>query len=198
MTALIVTQLTIAPLRPVELRAAFGVLKRRWRPFLRTSARITIRIMLGFLLIIPGFVIAVRYLLYAPVVLMENLEGKAALKRARELAARSWRTMIIVALLQFAIPALVGALLGRLSVMSHRANAAPGVKLTTNLTGLVNIFVLPLMSIVPALLYLKMRQMGGETLHEVLAQIEEVEAVRSRWQQRMRSRLTVHTPHSRS
>ena len=35
-TAVIVTQLSAAPLRPVELRSAFGVLKRRWKPFLNT------------------------------------------------------------------------------------------------------------------------------------------------------------------
>jgi hypothetical protein len=50
------------------------------------------------------------------------------------------------------------------------------------------------MSIVPALLYLKMRQLGGETLNEVMAQIEEVEGARSNWQQRMRTRLTMNTP----
>ena len=50
------------------------------------------------------------------------------------------------------------------------------------------------MSIVPALLYLKMRQMGGETLNDAIAQIEEVEDARKNWQQRMRTRLTGHTP----
>jgi len=47
------------------------------------------------------------------------------------------------------------------------------------------------MSIVPALLYLKMRQLGGETLSTALAQIEDVEGERSEWQRRMRSRLHV-------
>lgn len=50
------------------------------------------------------------------------------------------------------------------------------------------------MSIVPALLYLKMRQLGGETLAEALAQIEEVDTQQSAWQQRMRTRLSLHTP----
>ncbi len=60
----------------------------------------------------------------------------------------------------------------------------------------INIFVVPLMSIVPSLLYLKMRQLGGETLTEALAQIEEVETKSSQWQQRMRTRLSLHTPRS--
>jgi hypothetical protein len=53
------------------------------------------------------------------------------------------------------------------------------------------------MSIVPALLYLKMRQLGGETLANVMDQINEVEGAHSHWQQRMRTRLTV-TPQSRT
>ncbi len=77
MTAVIITQITAAPLRPVELRLAFGVLKRRWRPFLKTVFRVTLRIFLGsLLLVIPGIVIWIRYSLYAPVVLIEGLEKK--------------------------------------------------------------------------------------------------------------------------
>jgi len=59
---------------------------------------------------------------------------------------------------------------------------------------LINIFIVPLISIVPALLYLKMRQLGGEPLSAALTQMEEVDAQRSQWQQRMRTRLTLHTP----
>ena len=50
------------------------------------------------------------------------------------------------------------------------------------------------MSIVPALLYLKMRQFGGETLNDVMAKLEEEDGARSDWQQRMRKRLTMNTP----
>jgi hypothetical protein len=59
---------------------------------------------------------------------------------------------------------------------------------------LVHIFIVPLISIVPALLYVKMRQLGGESLSHVWAQIEEGEGKQSAWQQRMRTRLSLHTP----
>ena len=72
------------------------------------------------------------------------------------------------------------------------------VKITGQLSALINIFILPLLSIVPALLYLKMRQFGGETLNDVMTQIEEVEGARSTWRQRMRTRLTVNTPQNRT
>lgn len=198
MTAVIVTQLTAAPLRPVELRTAFAVLKRRWRPFLKTSLLITLRIFIGLILfVIPGVVVYLRYTLYAPVVLIEGLEGKAARRRARELASRSWRTVIIIALLQFLIPAIVSSMVGQLSFGVNRSSTPThDVNITHSvyqqLSGLFNIFIVPLNSIVPALLYLKMRQLGGETLAEALAEIEEVDAQRSEWQQRMRTRLSLH------
>jgi hypothetical protein len=59
---------------------------------------------------------------------------------------------------------------------------------------LVLIFIVPLISIFPALLNVKKRQLGGETLSHVWAQIEEGEGKQSAWQQRMRTRLSLHTP----
>lgn len=198
MTAVIVTQLSAAPLRPVELRTALAVLKKRWKPFLKTSLSVTLRIIFGYILcFIPGLIISVRYALYAPVVLMEGLEKKAARQRARELAARSWRTVIIVTLLQFLIPLTVSLLLGRIGITGNSSGGFHVAKTTRTqqvfqqLSGLVNIVVVPLVSIVSALLYLKMRQMGGETLAAALAQIEEMDVKGSQWQQRMRTRLSL-------
>ncbi|HEV7745735.1 MAG TPA: protein kinase [Pyrinomonadaceae bacterium] len=198
-TAVIVTQLSLAPLRPVELRLGFALLKRRWRPFFKTTFFLTLRIILGFmLLVIPGIVVTIRYALYAPVVLMEGLETKAARHRARQLGSRSWRTIIIVLALQFLIPIIISALLGKLTVIKttdtgvHLANSSMAHQIYQQLTGLINIFIVPLTSIVPALLYLKMRQLGGENLTEVLGQIEEADDKRSEWQQRMRTRLSLH------
>jgi hypothetical protein len=39
--------------------------------------------------------------------------------------------------------------------------------------------------------------MGGETMRETLAQFEEVEPPRSRWQQLMRERLSARTSQNR-
>jgi serine/threonine protein kinase len=196
-TAVIVTQLSVAPLRPVELRSAFDVLKRRWKPFLKTMIRVTLRIVIGYiLLVIPGLVISIRYALYAPVVLIEGLEKKAAMRRARELASRSWRTVIIISILQILIPMFVSLLVGRirLGVGAKLPENNLSLQLSQQFLGLVNIFVIPLMSIVPALLYLKMRQLGGEPLSQAFAQIEQVDSDRSQWQQRMRTRLSLYTP----
>jgi serine/threonine protein kinase len=197
-TAVIVTQLAAAPLRPVKLREAFAVVRKRWKPFFKTMLRVTLRIIIGYiLLVIPGIVMQIRYALYAPVVLIEGLEKKAALKRARELASRSWRTVIIVSILQILIPMVVSLLVGRVKIgigADLPRNSATR-QIYQQVLGLVNIFIVPFISIVPALLYLKMRQLGGEPISAALSQFEEVDESRE-WQRRMRTRLSLHTPTS--
>ncbi|HEU5238349.1 MAG TPA: serine/threonine-protein kinase [Pyrinomonadaceae bacterium] len=199
-TAIIVTQLAVMPMKPVRLRAAFDVLRRRWRPFFKTGILLALRILLGWILcIVPGIVMTVRYYLWAPVVLMEGLERKAARVRARALASRSWRTIILVILIQFMVPILVSSIVGAVMGfnVSEQTQHKVRFKIFTQSAELINVFVLPLMSIVPALLYLKMRQLGGETLNDVMSQLEDAEGAKSLWQQRMHTRLTV-TPRSRT
>ena len=198
-TAIIVTQLAVMPMKPVRLRAAFAVLHQRWRPFFKTGLFLALRIMLGWILcVIPGIVMTIRYYLWAPVVLMEGLETKAARLRARALASRSWRTVILVILIQFMVPILVSSILGGVLKFntSEQSHSRVRFKVFTQGLELIQVFVLPLIYIVPALVYLKMRQFGGETLTDVMSQLENVDG-KSRWQQRMRSRLTV-TPQSRT
>ena len=194
-TAIIITQLTAAPLRPVKLREAFAVLRKRWRPFLKTIIRVTLWVILGLiLLVIPGMIMWMRYSLYAPVVLIEGLEGKAAMRRARELASRSWKTVIVVAIIQFGIPMVVSSIVGMIAAQAKVGKNSISAQVYRQVLDLANIFVIPLISIVPALLYVKMRQLGGESLSHVWAQIEEGEGKQSAWQQRMRTRLSLHTP----
>jgi len=196
-TAVIITQLSAAPLRPVKLRVAFAVLRRRWRAFVKTMLLVTLRIVLAScLLFIPGIIVWIRYFLYAPVVLIEGLEKKAAMKRARQLASRSWRMMILAAILQVVIPMVVSIWVGRIRIGVDLKPGSLSHQLYQQALSLVNIFVMPLISIVPALLYLKMRQLGGEPLSTELVQIDEGEEKQSAWQQRMRTRLSLHTPTS--
>jgi hypothetical protein len=200
MTALMVTQLHVAPMRPLSMRDALAVLKRRWRPFLRTSIRVTLTIMAGFaLLLIPGLIMMIRYALYAPVVLMEGLEKRAALTRANELSRRSRRTVVALLLIQLTLPLIMGAIVGFLSFKTKGGDLQIdfGSKALGHFAPLFNIITVPLISITTALLYLKMRQLGGETFKETLEQFDNVEAAQSRWQQRMRRRLTVSAPVSR-
>jgi serine/threonine protein kinase len=195
-TSIIVVQLGVAPLRPVKLRKAMAILRKRWRPFISTMIRVILRVFGGYLVcIVPGIIMQVRYTLWAPIVLIEGVEKKAALRRSRELCSRSWRTVIIVSILQFLIPMAVSMMVGRVRIgFGTMAKNSLEHQLSQQFLGLINILIVPLISIVPALLYLKMRQLGGEHLSAALAQMEEVDARRSQWQQRMRTRLSLHTP----
>ena len=194
MTVLIVLQLTLAPLRPVQLRPAFNSLKKRWRPFFSTSIRVGLRILLGFiLLIIPGIVMMVRYTLYAPIVLLEGLEKKAALKRARELVSRSKLTVVKVVFLQIVIPMIISGLVASVVDFNPRDKESLGLKIYARLLEWLNILILPLTSIMVALLYMKLRQVSGEVLIDTLEQLETDEVPRSRWQQRMKRSVSLRT-----
>lgn len=190
MTVLIVMQLTLAPLRPVQLRQAFASLRKRWRPFFATSIRVGLRVLIGFiLLIIPGIVMMVRYTLYAPIVLLEGLQKKAAMKRARELVKRSRSTVIKVVLLQLLIPMIITGIAGSVVRIGSQEKGSLAIKIYAHLLTLMNILIVPLISIMVAGLYMKLRQMSGEQLRNTLEQLETDDVPRSKWQKRMRLSL---------
>src|ERR1041385_5024451 len=152
-TSVLVSQMAVAPLKPVELRIGFDVLRQALRPFIRTGLRVFFKILLGWILfLIPGIVMTIRYMLWAPVVLLEGLQGKPALKRARQLASRSWLTVILVCAIQFLTPSIVNLIMVRLIGVSRGVQVSPRVRVTSQLASLSTIFIMPLMSIVPALL----------------------------------------------
>jgi serine/threonine protein kinase len=198
MTVIIVVQLIITPLRPVKLRDVYSVLKKKRRPFLSTSFRLSLRIVIGFiLLVVPGIVMMIRYTLYAPVVLLEGLEKKAALKRARALMRRSRLTVIIVVFLQLFIPIIISSIVTYFAIGMIKDKNSMAPKIYARLPTLLNVFIIPLISIMTALLYLKMRQIGGEPLRDILEYLETGDHARSKWQQRMRERLSLNTRTSR-
>jgi len=194
-TIRLVTQLFLAPLRPLELRTAYASVRRRLKALLVTIAIASIRSFVGlFLLVIPGVIMFINYSLAAPVVMMEGLKGRAALKRSKSLVKRSKRTVILILLFQWAIPACFAAIVGALLSMGLKlAHTAHAPMLSSRITAIIivafNAFIVPLIATLTALLYLKTRQLGGETLREALSQFEEEDAPRARWQMRMRERL---------
>jgi hypothetical protein len=192
-TAIIVAQLAVAPLKAVELRPAFAILLSRWRPFLTTGVLVTLRLVLGLIpLAIPAVLLTLRYALWAPVVLMEGLQNKAALKRSAALTTRSQRDILVAVAFQFFMPKLVEKLIG----INTDPKGGTFSKVIAELASLTSVFVSPLVSIVPALLYLKLRQFGGEPLTEVMARLADAGAGRN-WERRMRARLAP-TPPSQS
>jgi hypothetical protein len=136
-----------------------------------------------------------------PVVMMEGLKGRAALKRSKALVKRSRFTVIMILLAQWAIPvglsAVVAGGLGA-GLKLAKVDNAPMLagRITSIIVAILNAVIVPLIATMTALLYLKTRQLGGETLKEALSQFEEEDVPRTKWQMRMRERL--HTTASRA
>jgi serine/threonine protein kinase len=198
----LVVQAIVAPLQAVRARAAWTVVRRRWRPFALATTLVVTGTLLGSLfLIVPGLLFALAHVLYAPVIVMESLPVGATLRRARDLARRARRTVLIISALQFALPILVWVASFEVDVMleldEHWQPQQFGFGFATSgevvVYQLINVVITPLTGIMTALLYLKTRHAGGESLRDAAERLAGVDVPRSRWQTRMRgSRARTH------
>ncbi len=201
MTVWMVTRLMLAPLRPLRVRRAFAAFKKRLKPFLITTALVSgLFFLLLLLCVAPGIIFMIVYALTMPVVMMENLSGKKAMQRAKELSKRARLTVAFIVLTQFGIPFLYSLMVSLLiSTVGHLLKIDPLIlQRGQEIMRLpIDILLTPLIAIMTALLYLKMRQAGGENLDEVLRQFEEENLPQTKWQKRMRDRLSVSTQPSK-
>lgn len=200
-TVPVVVQLIIAPLRPVRIRVALVALKHRWRVFAITSVLVMLMILFGSILfVIPGLLAAVLYALYAPVVIMEPHGVRGTLRRSMILSRRAFATALIITIVQFTLPVLVWrAAVTTDFTLQLDDNFSPkqfgfnfSMSGLSGLYQLLNVFVTPLTAIMASLLYLKTRKAGGESLQDASDQFEALDLPRSKWQARMKSRLTTH------
>lgn len=251
-TTWLVTQILAVPLRPVKLRPALRHTQKKWKKLLGTGLLTTILTFIGYAFcLLPGFVLSVRWALVAPVVMMENLRGKAALARSKTLVKRSLRTTIAAVFLMFVVPFAVASITSffvattvksfsgepadknndareaeknaaapgdasgapaadervtKISIggkavlvsskddkdqMSRRIKGVVREDLTSILMLPFQIIIASLSSIIAALLYLKTRQIGGESTAELFEQFEEEKQPARQWQKRMRQRIAL-------
>jgi serine/threonine protein kinase len=205
-TVPVVVQLMIAPLRPVRFKSFVPALKRRWRIFAVTSLLVMTSILVGSVLfVIPGLIAASVYGLYAPVVIMEQHGVRGTLRRSRTLSRRAFGTVLVITLLQFALPILIWKIAVKTDLtLKLNDNYSPKeFGFSFSISGgsafyqLFNVFITPLTAIMASLLYLKTRKAGGESLRDASDQFEALDIPRSKWQARMKSRLTnTHAPTS--
>jgi lysylphosphatidylglycerol synthetase-like protein (DUF2156 family) len=195
-TVPVVLQLTIAPLRAVKIETAVTALKRRWRVFALTSLLVLTLILLGSVLfVIPGVIAALVFGLYAPVAIMEQHGVRGTLHRSRILSRRALGTVLVITLVQFALPVLVwkAAVYTDFTLQFHDDWSPKQVGFNFSMSGpsalyqLLNVFVTPLTAIMASLLYLKTRKAGGESLQDASEQFEALDIPRSKWQQRMKT-----------
>jgi hypothetical protein len=148
------------------------------------------------LLVIPGIIAAVLHVLYAPVVVMEDVSAAAALRRARRLALRSWSTVLVITVIQFGLPVLVWNASVTTNVdfaldeqwQPRTLNVTLDVGWRAALLQLLNVFLAPLAATMTALLYLKSRQAGGESLQGANDHLPRGQKKERAWEARMRAR----------
>lgn len=240
----IVTQSLAVPLRPIRLRAALKEARKKWKTFAGTGILSSVlSLLIGALTCGIGFlVLSILWMLVAPVVMMENMRGRAALKRSKDLVKRSLATAAAAFCIMFLIPAVSAGAISFVVNITAKAldksiekvenppkqpagQAAPlaapakeeGININignsrirlgnnekdmgsrlreTVLESLLQILLLPIQiittsftAIIVALLYLKTRQSGGESMHDLLTRFESSETPRKKWQERVRHRL---------
>jgi hypothetical protein len=184
-----VTQLIITPLRPLSLRYAFAVVKKRLRSVLWTTLLTSLLIIFGILLLlIPGIIFIILYSLTLPVVMMEGLSGRPAMRRAKNLAQRSMNSVVLITIIQFGIP-FVATLCISFLLASGAWNYSIDPMLMRRISELIRtpftLLTMPLISIMTTLLYLKMRDAGGESWRESLPQIDYNQDNLVEWQTRL-------------
>jgi hypothetical protein len=200
-TIRLVNQLFLAPLRPIELRLAFAALRKRIRALMFTTLMVAVgSILLLPLLIVPGVIFYINSSLSAPVVMMENLKGRAALRRSKVLVSRARRTVIGIIAMQYLIPFFCSSIAAIVfaSVFRGQEDKTIVIGKSTGITSqILNVFLVPLISTFTALLYLKTRAAGGESLNEAFIQLQEEEQPSRKWELRIRERMHSSTSGSR-
>lgn len=112
MVTLVIARYLSAPLRPPDLRAAFRVVKRKWKTLLGLALLTYLLSGLGFFLcFFPGIYLMARFGFVTPAVVIENLHGRAALKRSNELFKRSPFSVIVLTMANFMLPAVLSVLI---------------------------------------------------------------------------------------
>jgi hypothetical protein len=127
-----VNQVLALPLRPVRIRPALRATWKNWKRLVGTGIFATFLTFLGYALcIVPGIYLSITLALVAPVVMMENLRGIAAMKRSKALVLRSLATTTAAVALLFFIPLAIGGLTGGIVALSVKSVADASEKIAT-------------------------------------------------------------------
>jgi len=202
-TIRVVNQIFLAPLRPIELRLAFAALKKRIRALMFTTLMVAIGSIIGLcLFVVPGVIFYINASLSGPVVMMENLKGRAAVRRSKALVSRARRTVVGIIAMQYLIPIFFSSIFATIIVSVVALSGDAGLKsfapkLTSVMTQILNVLIVPLISTFTALLYIKTRAAGGESLNEAFIQLQEEEQPSRKWELRIRERMHSSTSGSR-
>lgn len=224
-SAMLLAQLAVAPLRKVRIHLALSALRKRIGPLLLGSVvylgivavplaifittlrwglagaphmfegpgRTMRMVRVGgeFLLAAASGYVAFRnfitYALFPVVLLLEGLGVRAALERSRALVSRGRRFILPIAFIEFG-EYVLEVVLG-LFFMSLSLNWTLDKVLNIASDAGLELLVVPIEAVAYAMIYLKLRQAGGESLDEMLdEQFVEQEIPKTKWMQRMQKR----------
>lgn len=242
-----VIQYLSMPLRPVRLRPALAHTRLKWKRLFGTGLMSTISTFVIAILTcgVGLFVTTVIWSLVPPILMMEDLKGRAALRRSYVLVKRSLATATAAVLIMFLIPFIAAGLISAVAGITSRAIDSPSarakvVELPQPITGEVapdgmaekdekdlsvnvggsrftvsgddgsmqhkakravldstvqvvlwpmQILALSFSSIIIALLYIKTRLAGGESMNDLIERFEDDGRPKKKWQERVRARL---------
>lgn len=212
--AWLVIQYIDAPLRSFRVSRALAALSEKWKQF---AWILPLRILINLLvqgdatafsaptIFLLSFVDSLVFWSLPCVVMLENLRGFAALKRGWKLTLKAVPTVLAAIALNLFIFSIAG--ISTVIVVYNVAafvsqNFFPSVfELPTDefnrlLEGILTVAVkltgtilMPFFAVVTALIYLKTRHAGGESMRVLLDEFKETDVLQSNWQKRVRRRI---------
>ncbi|MGI9055844.1 MAG: serine/threonine protein kinase [Pyrinomonadaceae bacterium] len=112
MMTLLVARHLSAPLRPLDLKSAFRAVKQKWKTILGLVSLTSILSFFGLVMcFVPGLYLASRFGFVTPAIVMEDLRGRAALKRSNQLFKRSPWKIITLTAANFILPIIISSLI---------------------------------------------------------------------------------------
>ncbi len=113
----LIAQILSVPLRPISVKAALNMAWLKGRALFFAVTPQTLLILLSLTCCFPvGIYFSSVYSLVAPSIMMENVRGKAAFRRSKELVKRSFWTAVAVSILIYLIPMVVGGTIGGIAI----------------------------------------------------------------------------------
>ena len=116
-----IAQMLAFPLRPIVIRTALSRVWAKKRSFLPAVSVNTFISMAAIFCCFPvGIYLMTIFMLITPSIVMEDIRGKAAFKRSKELVSRSMMTSLAIALLMFVVPAFMGGAISTAAISISR------------------------------------------------------------------------------
>jgi|ERR1043166_2741431 hypothetical protein len=137
---------------------------------------------------------------------MEEHGVRGTLRRSRTLSRRALGTVLVITVIQFALPMLIWKVAVSTDITLKLNDDYSPKQFGFNFSmsdgaifyQLLNVFITPVTAIMVSLLYLKTRKAGGESLRDASEQFETLDIPRSKWQARMKSRWTNTHSHTKA